>query len=568
MAETKKFNALLFDTRSIQRYIYSGNLLRTNIGASYIVDRLFFDVLVKEVLKISEAEDTIWEIAEDEKKSWRNIKNCCVAYIGGGNALILFDSAQEDKRREVVQNFSMKLLENFPGLKIGVAFGELNITGDELVDAENKKLRRALKENQNIVFPAVNIPYTGLTLSCEINGEAADFCDSNYLVRPKEDADSEIRFYSKETAVKANFYKKANENWAERFNKIFELKNSSERMDNFKFPTKVDELGQKKGENYFAIVHVDGNNMGVKLRDYQNNLFDFRRISREIRRKTEGAFADLLLKIIAAKNENIFANDLKFENEKILPIRPLILGGDDVTFICPANMAILFTKTLMEFLNNETDKNSPEHSTQKFSQKMDCCAGVAILPTAYPFFRGYQLTEQLCDEAKKVMRAEKNSEGSSWLDFAILHGEQAPTLEQIRKREYSGARGNLHFGPYQIGNSNAKHKSERRNNIENLISCTEQFLKSKSENPSPETISHGKIKELREILQHGESETKKFLDQLKLQGKEFPYVEDWADYVQNSLWSAENEPRTPYVDAIELMEFYPAEVAEKWQNLK
>ncbi len=166
------------------------------------------------------------------------------------------------------------------------------------------------------------------------------------------------------------------------------------------------------------------------------------------------------------------------------------------------------------------------------------------------------------------MRAEKNSEGSSWLDFAILHGEQAPTLEQIRKREYSGARGNLHFGPYQIGNSNAKHKSERRNNIENLISCTEQFLKSKSENPPPETISHGKIKELREILQHGESETKKFLDQLKLQGKEFPYVEDWADYVQNSLWSAENEPRTPYVDAIELMEFYPAEVAEKWQNLK
>ncbi len=392
MAETKKFNALLFDTRSIQRYIYSGNLLRTNIGASYIVDRLFFDVLVKDVLKISETEDTTWEIAEDEKKSWRNIKNCCVAYIGGGNALILFDSAQEDKRREVVQNFSMKLLENFPGLKIGVAFGELNITGDELVDAENKKLRRALKENQNIVFPAVNIPYTGLTLSCEINGEAADFCDSSYLVRPKEDADSEIRFYSKETAVKANFYKKANKNLAERFNKIFELKNSSERMDNFEFPTKVDELGQKKGENYFAIVHVDGNNMGVKLRDYQNNLFDFRRISREIRRKTEGAFADLLLKIIAAKKENIFGEDLKFENEKILPIRPLILGGDDVTFICPANMAILFTKTLMEFLNNETDKNSPEHSTKKFSQKMDCCAGVAILPTAYPFFRGYQLT--------------------------------------------------------------------------------------------------------------------------------------------------------------------------------
>lgn len=30
--------ALLFDTRSIQKYIFSGNRLKTNIGASYIVD--------------------------------------------------------------------------------------------------------------------------------------------------------------------------------------------------------------------------------------------------------------------------------------------------------------------------------------------------------------------------------------------------------------------------------------------------------------------------------------------------------------------------------------------------
>lgn len=32
--------AILFDTRSIQQYIFAGNKLKTNIGASYIVDRL------------------------------------------------------------------------------------------------------------------------------------------------------------------------------------------------------------------------------------------------------------------------------------------------------------------------------------------------------------------------------------------------------------------------------------------------------------------------------------------------------------------------------------------------
>ncbi len=50
---TEKLRALLFDTRSIQRYIYFGNLLKTNIGASYIVDRVFYDVLIGEVLRRS-----------------------------------------------------------------------------------------------------------------------------------------------------------------------------------------------------------------------------------------------------------------------------------------------------------------------------------------------------------------------------------------------------------------------------------------------------------------------------------------------------------------------------------
>ena len=139
-----KFNALLFDTRSIQRYIYSGNLLRTNIGASYIVDRIFFDTLVKTLEKFfpeddfSAEKDTAWKLNEnkefeyDDYKAWENMKNCCVAYIGGGNALILFKVTKEDKRREVVKNFTMKLLETRPGLKVGVAFGELNVKDGNL----------------------------------------------------------------------------------------------------------------------------------------------------------------------------------------------------------------------------------------------------------------------------------------------------------------------------------------------------------------------------------------------------------------------------------------------------
>lgn len=563
----KTFNALLFDTRSIQRYIYSGNKLRTNVGASYIVDRIFFDVLIDGVLKEMfpddnfSSKDDAWTPANDETTTWEKMKSCCVAYVGGGNALLLFDSTVEDKRVvEVVKNFTRKLLVERPGLKVGAALGKLEIVDGKLNQDNIDELYRKLKDNQNNIFPAVNVPYSGLTLNCEINGEAANF----YGKLGSGDA----KFYSQETAVKSKIAEDANKNLRTRFNEIFKAKNFSAQID-FEFPYEVEKLGQKEGENYFAIVHVDGNNMGLKFRTCKS-LTERRKLSREIRRKTEGAFADLLAKIIRMKRDNLFGNALTLK-ENYLPIRPLIIGGDDVTFLCPANMAILFTKTLVEILDADTPADAPEHLTEKISRHMDACAGIAILPTKYPFFRGYELAEQLCDSAKKSMRkllpddldskenlsAEDIPRGSSWLDFAILHGEQAPTLEQIRATEYRGARGNLHFGAYRLCNQNAPYKRDRLHNLENLLSCTTQFFY---------VMANNKVKELRGILQRGKDDTAKFLRQLHYQKQDLPEVPDWDNFKreENLLW---HDDATPYVDAIELMDFYDEEAARQWQNL-
>lgn len=579
MTEREKFKALLFDTRSIQRYIYSGNRLSTNIGASYIVDRVFYDVLIGEVLReMFKADkfpdDTAWDSKDDDSKPWDNtkMKECCVAYIGGGNALVLLKEDAPDRRTEIVREFTRRLLVERPGLRVGAAQGDLTSTDGKLNQADIDALYLELKNVQKTVFPTVSVPYTGLTLSCEINGEAANFCDTYGVVKRDE-----VRFYSQETAVKADIAKKdANKNLRLRFDKIFEVKGMALKMTNYEFPLEVDKLGQKEGENYFAIIHVDGNNMGLKFRTCES-LSDRRKLSREIRRKTEGAFAELLAKIIRLKETGAFKDFLALEGNS-LPIRPLIIGGDDVTFLCPANMAVLFTKSLMEFLSAETPEGAPEQLSQKISRHMDCCAGIAILPTAYPFFRGYQLAEQLCDAAKKSMRAllpkdlnDKENlkaadipDGSSWLDYAILHGEQAPTLEQIRATEYKGARGNLHFGPYRVANENSKHASERRYNLENLLDCTARLKRDIHD----KKLAGSKVKELRGILQHDAADVAKFLQQLKYQDQSLPEVADWQDFLTDNLWSTGKNPQTPYVDAIELMDFYVPEVAEAWQNLK
>lgn len=92
------------------------------------------------------------------------------------------------------------------------------------------------------MFPALNVPYSDLTLSCEINGEAANFCDTQRIVKPKKG----IKFYSQETAVKASMAEVANKILKKRFNKIFKVKKSAVRMYNVEFLLKIDEFGKKR----------------------------------------------------------------------------------------------------------------------------------------------------------------------------------------------------------------------------------------------------------------------------------------------------------------------------------
>ena len=59
-----QYKAILFDTRSIQKYIFSSNQLKTNIGASYLVEAVFEEILlpaVREILGADTLDDMSWK---------------------------------------------------------------------------------------------------------------------------------------------------------------------------------------------------------------------------------------------------------------------------------------------------------------------------------------------------------------------------------------------------------------------------------------------------------------------------------------------------------------------------
>lgn len=567
-----RLQAILFDTRSIQKYIFSSNRLKTNIGASFLVESAFARELLhvlRELFGESEVDDATWR--EVESPDWTRMEQRCrIGYIGGGNALVLFrEETTDEELVEVIRAFTKRLLWKSPGLRAGAARGEIVLDADgayrvtrvKLANGEEEEiddlthLVHKLKAQQNLFFPAVSLPYTGLTLSCEASAETANAYDV-------DDVQQESRFISWEVKRKLLAARKkdgiiapAEEELLDKLRSVLtpetlkceELQSLSVdavrlealagALQKYAFPSEFEKLGQRETEDYMAIVHIDGNNMGEKFRDC-NTLTKRKNMSLAVHRKTILAFCTLLGVIIGdyAALEDHLSLEEADDGKLLLPIRPIVLGGDDMTFVCTAKYALSFTRTIMEALND---------------LGIDSCGGVSILPTAYPFFRGYEIAEQLCGAAKSKMRAMREEGTSCWLDFAILHGEQPPTLDQIRAQQYSGKCGTMHFGPYRVDGDAAEPQ-----HIGNLTEAVRQLVQGGSRLPM------NKVKELRAVLSAGRHEHEQFMAQYRrliARGAKMrlPEIAAWEPY-REALWQA---GRTPYVDAIEMIDFYvPEEV--------
>lgn len=606
-----KVAALLMDTRSIQKYIFSGTTLRTNIGASYIVEQLFQNDLVKKILKgdigselglILPDEET-WESPkgndEIEKGFANKTYNTYVAYIGGGNALVLFDegiiAAEKDPRKEVVSAFTKYILVTYPGLKTNVALGtlelddtEITVKGETTTVFQNdlKGLYTVLKKHQNEIHPIVNVPMTGFTLPCSINGESAN---GELIENTKGELDENAndngklnegdlnrkpfgRYVSQEVIAK----NKMAEQSTEHLHTVY-----GEYVSGYTFPKKFEDLGQVTGDDYFAIVHIDGNNMGERFQRCKS-LAERSALSKQVKSITERAFA-VMIQVAASiskekyleENINVCRNDEGGNPVQYLPIRPIIIGGDDVTFVCHARMATILSHVFMNALER-ISREEMAHLDTLGDSAMYSCGGIAILNTSYPFFRGYELAEQLCANAKKESRAN----GSSWIDFAILHGEQSPTLEQIREQEYtSELGGHLHFGPYIVSQKMVvgdkdkqvvvveEEKPEKRYTA--MLETIRLFRESMKKGDNG--MGHNKVKGLRHALQADLHTLNDTIEQLKYRNTPLPTTEGWNEYHKYG-WKEEyihatrkegSNFVTPYIDAIEMLEYVPQESFQK-----
>jgi len=495
--------ALKIDTISIQSYIFGSNKLKENIGGSFIIERLVYWDMIPRALRIcglveqinmSEwvMEPDVYQLLIDE-----NVR-VEIGYIGGGNAILIFRYGED--LNLFVRTYTTLLLQYFPGLN--TAYGKYDFEFQEGGDYKN--FMRELNENliQNrYYYPAQTVPFKhGIVDDCPWTNEAKEFGVW----------EEETIYISKMAASKVKLVNLAQEYLTKKFEEVI--------GNEFTFTTELEKLGQPADKGYIAIVHADGNGMGQRFMSCQS-LAETRRLSREVGRYADEVMRQLLTYVVQNRTSLHWEEWDKKDNQTKLPIRPLILGGDDITFVCEGRLGVHLAEKLLEIMT----------SVRVGVENITACAGVAVVHTKSPFYKAYELTEELTKVAKK---ASGDNRVGSWLHFLILTGGFSGSYETIRKTQYElPNKRTLKGGPYRVDPDENSFSSIRKG-----MSCFAQKW------------PRNKLKELRDVLRRGESAQEYFMQEISARNLILPEN-------ANTLWKEDGS--TPYYDMLELLDFYP-----------
>ena len=165
----------------------------------------------------------------------------------------------------------------------------------------------------------------------------------------------------------------------------------------------------------------------------------------------------------------------------IIPARPVLLGGDDLTVIVRADLAIAFSERFLQGVESQTacEFKKLKKRFPKLPERLSACAGIAVVSAGHPFTVAERLAEGLCDSAKKRAKAAPAaSPYPSYLDFAVVTSTIDESLASWRSREQTiaadplsgGSRLSIAAGPRRVGAAGAGATSD---SLESLVVLAE-----------------------------------------------------------------------------------------------
>lgn len=413
-----------FAVQGIQNFIFQTNKLKDIVGASELVERICGNLFKKVLDRSGGGEKCVAESLEKDPE-------CVLA--AAGNVKYVFDS--KEKCEYVVRNFPKEVVENVPGVTISqavVVMEERDGFQDSVLRLEEK-----IRAQRNRPMRSLLLGMTGIRRSRETG-------------LPAVWSEKQTEFMDCATREKR---KAAQESQDSKLCRAMFGSAVSPKC----FPHDLKDI--TGDNNWIAVIHADGNGLGQVVQKLGSNRECFKKFSQKLDEATKDAARDAFLEV---------QEKWKLKETEVVPIRPIVLGGDDLTVICRGCLAMdyveAFLRKFEEYTGGEQglgrilrdyDKMNPENPVFGTREHhLTACAGVAFIKVNYPFYYGYDLAEALCAAAKKTAKEEyrvKENNGlpKSCVMFHKVQDSFVESYEDIKSRELTAA-DNISFcyGPY------------------------------------------------------------------------------------------------------------------------
>lgn len=494
------------DVLGIQRFVFASRRLRNTVGASALVRRA-----------TEQGEGSALESVGAET----NAKMCA-----GGNILLEFADLPE--ARGFAARYSRWIIENTPGLDVVIAHHQQQ-DGEPFAES-HRQLFAKLDIAKAARSPSAPLLGLSVTAICRETGLPASHWDDD---RP---VSTMIHATDDDAAID-----EANAPWKS-------LLSSPLHGKTPRFPKDIDELGRSHGDtSLIAVVHVDGNNVGRCVSKWLNDRAaspdDYRLLSEKINGLGRMAMEAVVRRVLAGVNDKFQFGavsessentpfDLRFElttsrSEVFLPLRPVLLGGDDLTFLCDGRIALDLAVAALDGFRAEAARHDDLRG-------VGACAGISIVRSHEPFYRAAEHAHALCRSAKKKVQAKSALFG---IDWHLGSMSPAESVEAMRIRQYPKG---LTMRPYLLDSQSGDELTWRW--IENELLGTFRDAWKGSRN---------KVKTLRQLAQDGQHEVERNLNIWRLDNKHLvlppPIAKD--GFI---------ERETPLLDAIELLDLHLA----------
>jgi hypothetical protein len=434
-------HAYLFEAKSIQFYLFKSGKLKDVISASERLDSLIDDnkssLLYKVIEQCNLSSDLLNSEAEEPVLHLRFLR-------AKGGAFYVY-SAQKEALITLRSSWTLTLSQLFPSLD----FTDALVEGDSLLLAiKNGHEQLAFSRNTpHMKFPlATTIMATarrtgepGIPLS-----KAAKYSISDSQKQEHLDIDIE---HHRQAYVNLHMDKGAalqNKFTPESLVKTVSYPTNLD--DGFEFSAEQFELAskeQKEAIKDIALIHIDGNGLGIILRELQVQL---KTASEEEYRKSFRGFSNALARATqraAQHATNWLYNVAKYQHEgkTCLPMRPIVIGGDDVTLLCRADLAIEYSKLFCtEFKSASKQelrflfKKQLKSSDSDLKNYLTASGGILFHKASHPFTHSHHLVEGLCAKAKKLTKKVDEKIGPAALAFFRLSNAVSADIEALIKQ--------------------------------------------------------------------------------------------------------------------------------------